>query len=587
MTGYVGPAAGKKIATSPNELVAIFDKAPGLLGLTGFDFTKLKAITNELKGGALTLGIADVDIQLGGAFSGKVSFLTLDGKVTTFTANVSVEGQGMEKKELTLERTEAGVITGKVMVAVAHKQVSGSIDIAWDGRALTGTGKVGYSGEKFSGEVTIYLMEKTKAEELEQQKQAPPEEAKGPVVVAPAGKAPAKGRAKPEDYVVFGEGDLTFAFNEWLNGTAHVIIDHKGDLTVIGQITPQAEFILFKQQDYDKELFKAEMRATYGVPVVGNLFIFGNVSLGAFAKIGPGKLHKIVIDGTYSTDPKKAQSFSVQCSLNVSAAAGLRLRGEAGAGIEILSHDLKAGAGINALAGIRGYAEATPVIGYREQAAEGGADKKGEFFIKGDLEIAAQPFLGLSGDLFVEVDAPWWSPVPDKKWTWPIGQKEWPIGGSFGVVASVEHILGSGQWPSIEFKPVEFSADKFLTDLYSDKAPAKSGDKGEQPGTWKEKNEKAAEPPEKGAAKGVPPGKGGLPRPPSRKLPRRRPTNLARPPTRTPARRRARASRSSKTRPRRRARSPRARRPERARARTRGRRRTPARRSTTSWWRTT
>lgn len=32
-------------------------------------------------------------------------------------------------------------------------------------------------------------------------------------------------------------------------------------------------------------------------------------------------------------------------------------------------------------------------------------DKKGEFFFRGDLEIAAQPFLGLSGDLFIEVDA--------------------------------------------------------------------------------------------------------------------------------------------------------------------------------------
>ena len=90
--------------------------------------------------------------------------------------------------------------------------------------------------------------------------------------------------------------------------------------------------------------------------------------------------------GTYSTDPKKSKDFSIRGSLNVSAAAGLKLRGEAGAGLEILSHDIKAGAGLDCLAGILGYAEATPIIGYREKPAAEGEDKLGEFFIRGELE---------------------------------------------------------------------------------------------------------------------------------------------------------------------------------------------------------
>jgi DNA uptake protein ComE-like DNA-binding protein len=170
--------------------------------------------------------------------------------------------------------------------------------------------------------------------------------------------------------------------------------------------------------------------------------------------------------------------------------------------LEILAHDIKAGAGINALAGIRGYTEATPIIGYREKPAVEGEDKKGEFFIRGDLEIAAQPFLGLGGDLFVEIDAPWWSPVPDKRWTWPLGNKEWPIGGSFGIGASVDYVFGSGQAPAVDFKPVDFSADKFLTDLYSDKAEAKSGKRPDEPGKWNEKNAKAAETPPMDGKKG-------------------------------------------------------------------------------------
>lgn len=335
-------------------------------------------------------------------------------------------------------------------------------------------------------------MERSQAEQLEQANKSP--------AGVPAAIPEAKRRAGPVQYAVFGEGDLTFQFTDWLHGTAHVIVDQKGCVTVIGKITPQKEFTLFEQKDYVRQLFKLEARASYGIPVVGNIFIFANVGMDAFAKLGPAKFYNIVIEGTYSTDPTKARNFSIRGSLNISAAAGLRLRGEAGAGLEILAHDIKAGAGINAIAGIKGYAEATPIVGYREQAAAG-QDKKGEFFIRGELEIAAQPFLGLAGDLFVEIDAPWWSPVPDKKWTWPLVSKEWPIGGSFGLGASVDYVFGSGQLPKLDFKPVEFSADKFMTDLYSDKSRSGSGERS-APGKWQEKNSKAADPPAKTSPKG-------------------------------------------------------------------------------------
>jgi len=275
-------------------------------------------------------------------------------------------------------------------------------------------------------------------------------------------------------------------------------------VTVIGKITPQKEFELFPQKNYDKDLFKIQAKASYGIPVVGNIFIFAALGMSAFAVVGPGKFYNIVIDGTYSTDPQVSKSFSIQGSINISAAAGLKLRAEAGVGLEILAHDIKAGAGVDGIAGIKGYAEATPKIGYRENA-EKGEDKKGEFFIRGDVEIAAQPFLGLSGDVFVEIDAPWWSPVPDKKWVWPLGAKEWPIGGSFGFAASVDYVFGSKGWPTIEFKPAEFQADKFMSDLYADKAKDKSGEPGEVKGAWHEKNTEAAEPPKPGEGKGAPP----------------------------------------------------------------------------------
>jgi hypothetical protein len=46
-----------------------------------------------------------------------------------------------------------------------------------------------------------------------------------------------------------------------------------------------------------------------------------------------------------------------------------------------------------------------------------------------------------------------------------LGKKEWLLGGSFGINASVEHVIGSKVAPSIEFQEVDFSAGKFMTDL--------------------------------------------------------------------------------------------------------------------------
>ncbi|MCE2898308.1 MAG: DNA/RNA non-specific endonuclease [Betaproteobacteria bacterium] len=499
--GRVGFAAGAKL----DAFDAQIRKAPEVLGLAGISLGALSGVVNTIAGGRLKVGLSGVPITLGQAFKGKITLIAEDEAIA-FDASATIDVKGLATGALEMKRAADGLITGKAAVGLnLPKNFSGSIDVAWDGQAVTGEGKAGYKGEKLSGEVTLRLMDKDQARQLEEQKKAPPEQ-------APAAPSPAAARAsKKVDYVVFGEGDLSFVFNAWLNGTARVIVDPKGFVTIIGKITPQREFELFPQKDYVRQLFKVEIRASYGIPVVGNIFIFANVGMDAFAKVGPAKFYKIIVQGTYSTDPAKCQDFSIQGTLNISAAAGARLRGEGGAGLEVLGHDIKAGAGVNGIAGIKGYAEATPIIGYREKAAPG-EDKKGEWFIRGDMEIVAQPFLGLSGDLFVEVDAPWWSPVPDKKWTWPLGGKEWPLGSPLGIGASIDYVFGSGQWPKLDLKPVEFDSSKFMTDLYSDKAkPGKGGDV-EKPGKWSEKNSKAADPPPKASPKGnAAPGKAGAP----------------------------------------------------------------------------
>lgn len=64
--------------------------------------------------------------------------------------------------------------------------------------------------------------------------------------------------------------------------------------------------------------------------------------------------------------------------------------------------------------GIQAYAEAVPTFDYQEKDA--GGQKVGEAHLKGHFEAAARLFLELAGAFFVDLDAPWWSPVPDNHW---------------------------------------------------------------------------------------------------------------------------------------------------------------------------
>jgi hypothetical protein len=489
--GHIGLAAGEKVVSINSRL----QKTPELIGLFGFKINSLPTLTNKLEDGSLRFGLTNVPVRLGSAFSGKFSVEAIDETVSLYGDAEIIVG-GLAKGTLALNRTAEGLVAGKVDLGLnLPKNITGSFTFIWDGRVASGEGKLGYSGEKLSGSVVFRLMEKREAEQLETAKKAP-EGAPEPPAVAKSKNPPAR-----IDYVIFGEGNLVYAFNDWLRGNAQVIINPKGYLTVIGKITPQKEFLLFPQKDYVKNLFKVEARASYGIPVVGNIFIFANVGLDAFANIGKAVFRDIVVDGTYSTDPKQVNSLIISGTFNISAAAGLRLRAEAGAGLEILDHEIKIGAGLTGTAGIKAYVEVKPIIGYREKITNG-EDKKGEFFVRGEAEIAAQPFLGLKGDAFVAVETPWWSPISDKRWTWPLFDKEWPLGGSLGAAASIDYVFGSGQWPKLDLKPAEFSPDKFMTTLYDGDLPSGSGKEAQQKGKWKEKNSAAAQPPPQASPKG-------------------------------------------------------------------------------------
>ncbi len=251
ITGFVGVRAGAGVPESNEDLANKIKETPELIGLVGFRFETPPIIVNALEGGSLKIGLKEVPILLGSAFSGKFNVEANDVKVTTFGGEIKVSAKGLQEGTLKLKRSKEGLITGKVSVGLElPKNITGEVNVEWDGRAITGEGKVGYQGEKFSGDVTLRLMEKSKAAALEKAKKSPEE-----TDLASPETTTTKRKYDNVDYVVFGEGDLTFAFVDWLTGTAHVIVDSKGFITVIGKITPQKEFELFPQNDYNKKLF--------------------------------------------------------------------------------------------------------------------------------------------------------------------------------------------------------------------------------------------------------------------------------------------------------------------------------------------
>jgi hypothetical protein len=492
--GYAGL---KEKGGGKNDWLGVLRKNPAFLGGLGLKIESLPKPINSFEGGKLNLGITAARVLVGGYVDAKFDLLLENMAKPKIAGSATIDIRGAVKNDLKFE-SDGDTLTGSVSLAVNFKSFSGSAMVAYKADGTVDVqGKASYSADKLSGEIAFVATDEATANKFAQDAIA----AAGGINNVQNASAPAPVPvAKPgnKKRSLAATGMLNFNLTTWFAGTVNVVVDGKGLITVIGKIAPPGEIILFKQRDWNKELIKFEAKAYYGIPVVGNLNLFANISLNALAKLGPAKLYNIEILGTYSTDPEVQKNIQISGSLNISAYAGLRLRAEGGAGIEILDHDLKFGVGIQADVGVKAYADARPTIGYRDP---------GVFYISGTLDMVAQPMLGLGGDFFIAVVTPWWSPLSDKRWTWPLFSKEWPLSDPIGISATLkDYVLGSGTVPEIEFKKPEFDASKFMTNMVDDNLPNKSGKGGDGKGAFKEDGsvKKPAIDPTKNKAKAQP-----------------------------------------------------------------------------------
>ncbi len=472
-----GHASLKPGSKDKKEWLQALQKNSAMLGGLGLKVGKLPNPVNEFSAGKLTLGVTGLDVELAGFLDAKFNLTLENTNKPKIEGSARVDVKGMASGELKLDNAQEK-LAGELSLAINIKAFSGSAKVKYNTDGTVGIGgKAAYNANKLSGEIQFVATDLDTANNFSKEAIAgaggieKAQDAKAPAAV-PSPKPGKKQRA------LAATGQLTFNLTKWFAGTVFVVVDGKGDVTVIGRITPPAEIPLFDQKNWDEELVKLEAKAYYGLPVVGNLNLFANISLHALANLGPAKIYNIEVLGTYSTDPEIQKNIQISGSINISAYAGLRLRAEGGAGVEIVEHDLKFGIGLNADVGVKAYAEARPTIGYREP---------GQFYISGTLEMVAQPMLGLGGDFFIELDTPWWSPLSDDKWTWPLFSKEWPLSDPIGISASLkDYVLGSKQVPEIEMKKPEFDPSKFLTSMVDDTLPEKSGGQAAGQGTFKD-----------------------------------------------------------------------------------------------------
>jgi hypothetical protein len=477
ITGWAAP---KKTLGSINAIDKLLVQAGPALGLAGFDLGHPN-FQNAIEAGVFKLGTKhDIDVTLGGWVHMKLG-LGLENDIVRFSASGKVTVRGLAEVVLSLSRDDKGVVTGEADLAVTLAKFSGKATAKYINGDVSVLGTLSYATEKLRGSVTVVVMEAAEAEKAARAQIDP----QNLITEETSDKEKKPERFKKGERGVAGWGELDFAFTDWFTGKAKAIFGPAGYITIIGKIAPPKSIELMHERVWNTNLFSVDILARYGLPYVADIHVGIGVSLGAVARVGPATLSDITVEGVYSTDPTVLNSFAISGAFRISAYAGLNLRFEGKAGLTILKHDINFGAALTGKAGVKGYAEARPTLGYREKA-DPVAGKKGEYFLKGHLEIAAQPFLGLDGELFVKLDSPWWSPAPDKTWTWPLFSLEYPLPGQFGVAADIDYVIGSDQFPDIKWGKADFDASKFTDSLMDDQIPPKKvGGDVAQAGTWK------------------------------------------------------------------------------------------------------
>ena len=507
-TGFLSVRVGEEVVPDVLGIIQKINQnleAMSFLGLSPIEVAE--GLENRFENGGLNFRANNLSANIDGYIEATGSLGITDSNLS-FELNSTVDIAGLASGEFNVARGADGKLSGQASIAADIANVSASLTVEYDDGAVTiqGTGRM--NSDKFSGEITLLVTDATRSRQM--MHAALGVESMDQEAEAPANQEQVTTPKTKNNQVLAGWGEVQATITPWLEGTAKVGIDNEGHVTIVGEIIVPNEIELMEQRGKKVDIFEVEIRAGYGIPLVGQVFLFASIGMFANAGFGPLVLKDVGFTGTYSTDPSVLQEFNITGTLGINAFAVLGLEAEAGVGVTLIGHDVKAGVNVTAAAGLRAYAEATPTFEYKEEASpEGG--KVGESRLKGHFEAAAQLFLQLSGALFYELDSPWWSPAPDGREEFPLGEVQYPIGDSLGIGADVDWLVGGEEPPELTMSPVEFDPDKFTADVMADPPPRSMGDSESSPeGEWQGENtnsNQTVNPEITGEGEGLPPGR--------------------------------------------------------------------------------
>lgn len=493
LSGLPGFKKGKNTISA--DLLGLFKEivknkeALGLNGLDDFNFSNVVSAVGE---GKVDMMVNDISMTVGDYLDAKGSFGFQKGQMV-FDVQADVDVKGLAQGSFSITKGEQG-LQGEGEIGVELANVSGTVNASFDNGAISIQGTATYESDKFTGNVNLLVTDKAAADAAMYS---------GLGIDQPGMDNATQGEAEnaspvkltKENAALVGWGDVEVAITDWLTGKANVGIDSDGYVTVIGEIGVNDPVTLMEQNTERKDLFKYDQKFPYGVPLVGNIFVFVGIGMYVNYGFGPLSLRDVKVTGQYSTRPDVPTNIKIGGALNINAFASLGLEARGGAGVTLLGHDIKAGIKVTGEAGIKAYAEAAPELEYKEAPGPNGG-MVGETWLNGHFEAAAQMFLKLGGAFFIELDSPWWSPAPDDTWEWPFGSVEYPLGTQeYGVGGDVAWKVGSKEWPELKMSPVEFDSDKFLADMTAKPKANASGKGGEKkkPGKWEDGSPKGGD----------------------------------------------------------------------------------------------
>jgi hypothetical protein len=236
----------------------------------------------------------------------------------------------------------------------------------------------------------------------------------------------------------FGSGEATVKITPWLQGTAGIRIDEKGEVALKGQVAVPSGLEVFKRKEIEKELLSVSFDAPIvGVAVAGQrvgIFLTVGGALSAKAGIGPGRLEDTQITVDYKPSDETATQVSGSARLVVPADAGLTLAVNAGVGAGIPLVSATAGLRVSGTLGIQGRATAAVNVGW----------KYGEGFkMHAEADFEAQPAFTFDISGYAKVEAgigPFKADLYSERWS--LASYTWGSGMTFGVNFPVDYEQG-------------------------------------------------------------------------------------------------------------------------------------------------